>query len=210
MVISGINRVFSMQTPSGGFGYWPGATEPEDWSTAYATHMLLDARKAGYTVPEERLKEVLAWIDTRAAAYERGLGNYDRHSWAHYDGQVQAYFHYVLALANKGKKARILKLISDYPAGAKGEQAEDLYMLKAALYLAGDRRYERDLKTVDASPIGRRVNIELLLDRRRRAMMLSTFFDLFGNDAAGEPLASRAAQGLPVSRRTTNTQELVG
>jgi hypothetical protein len=212
MVISGINRVFSMQTPSGGFGYWPGATEPEDWSTAYATHMLLDARKAGYAVPEERLKEVLAWIDTRAAAYERGLGNYDRHSWAHYDGQVQAYFHYVLALANKGKKARILKLISDYPAGAKGEKAEDLYMLKAALYLAGDRRYEKDLKTVDASPIGteRANSWSFYSDRRRRAMMLSTFFDLFGNDAAGEPLASRVAQGL-VGQPSYyyNTQELV-
>ena len=45
MVLSGINRVLSMQTPSGGFGYWPGATEPLEWATAYATHMLLDAQE---------------------------------------------------------------------------------------------------------------------------------------------------------------------
>ena len=28
MVLAGINRMLSMQTPSGGFGYWPGDTEP--------------------------------------------------------------------------------------------------------------------------------------------------------------------------------------
>ncbi len=212
MVLSGINRVFSMQTPSGGFGYWPGSTEPEDWSTAYATHMLLDAKKAGYALPPDRLNEVLAWIDGRAAQYERGLDKYSKHVYAHYDGQVQAYFHYVLALAGKGKKARILRLISDMPASSKAEQAEDLYMLKAALYLAGDRRYEKDLKTVDASPIvSDRVNSwSFYSDRRRRGLMLSTFFDLFGTDPAGEALAQRVAQSLTgQSSYYYNTQELV-
>jgi uncharacterized protein YfaS (alpha-2-macroglobulin family) len=212
MVLSGINRVFSMQTPAGGFGYWPGSTEPEDWSTAYATHMLLDAKKAGYALPEDRLQEVLTWIDQRALQYERGLDKYSRRGYAYYDGQVQAYFHYVLALAGKGKKARILKLISDMPATTKGEQLEDMYMLKAALYLAGDRRYEKDLKAVDSSPIvADRANYwSFYSDRRRRGMMLSTFFDLFGNDPAGEPLAQRVAQSLVGNPSGYyNTQELV-
>ena len=70
-------------------------------------------------------------------------------------------------------------------------------MLKAALYLAGDRRYEKDLKAVDASPIADdRVNSwSFYSDRRRRGLMLSTFHDLFGNDPAGEPLATRVAEG---------------
>jgi hypothetical protein len=212
MVLAGIARIFSMQTPAGGFGYWPGATEPEDWGTAYATHMLLDAKKLGYAVPEERLRSVIDWIDTRAAAYERGLGKYDRHAVAHYDGQVQAYLHYVLALAGRGKKARIVKLISEYPATAKGEQLEDLYMLKAAFYHAGDRRFAADLKTVDASPIlPERSNYwSFYSDRRRRGMQLSIFFDLFKNDPAGEPLAQRVAQAL-VGQTSSyyTTQELV-
>ena len=37
-----------------------------EWGTAYATHMLLDAKKAGYAVPDDRLQSVLAWIDARA------------------------------------------------------------------------------------------------------------------------------------------------
>jgi hypothetical protein len=211
MVYAGINRVLAMETPSGGFGYWPGATEPLEWATAYATHMLLDAKKAGYAVPDDRLTEVLNWIEGRVAQYERG--EYVAHDkWNHYDEQSEAYLHYVLALAGKGRKARILKLISSIPAGAKGESAEDLYMLKAALYLAGDRRYEKDLKAVDTSPIAEdRVNSwSFYSDRRRRGFMLSTFFDLFGADPAGEPLAQRVAEGLQGQPSYYyNTQELV-
>jgi uncharacterized repeat protein (TIGR01451 family) len=210
-VLSGINRVFSMETPSGGFGYWPGATEPLEWATAYATDMLLDARKRGYAVPEDRMKEVLGWIETRVAQYERGV-QVHHERWNHYDEQSEAYLHFVLARAGKGRKARILNLITQLPAAVTGEQAEDLYLLKAALYLAGDRRFEKDLKAVDTSPIAEdRINSwSFYSDRRRRGLMLSTFFDLFGNDPAGELLATRVAESLVgQSSYYYNTQELV-
>ncbi|HET9991408.1 MAG TPA: alpha-2-macroglobulin family protein, partial [Kofleriaceae bacterium] len=187
MVLAGISRVLSMETPSGGFGYWPGATDPLEWATAYATDMLLDAKKAGYAVPEDRLKEVLGWIDARVTAYERG-DKIVHEPWNHYDEQSEAYLQYVLARANRGKKARIQALINAYPKDAKGEQAEDLYLLKAALYLAGDRRYVADLKAVDSTPIAtERINSwSFYSDRRRRGFQLSVFFELFGADAAGE------------------------
>jgi len=211
MVISGINRILSMETASGGFGYWPGSTEPLEWGTAYATHLLLDAKKAGYAVPDDRMKEVLAWIENRLAQHESGA-RIRRDKWNYYDEQAEAYLHYVLAVAGKGKKGRILALIANMPANPKGEQAEDLYMLKAALYLAGDRRYEANLKTVDASPIKpERINSwSFYSDRRRRGLMLSTFHDLFGNDPKGEVLAQRVADGL-VGQASDyyNTQELV-
>jgi alpha-2-macroglobulin len=210
MVLSGINRIFSMQTPSGGFGYWPGATDPQEWGTAYATHFLLDAKKAGYSIPDDRLAEVITWIEQRAQQRERGV--FQRAAFRYYDEQAESYLHYVLALAGKGKKARILALISQFPANAKGEQAEDVYMLKAALFLAGDRRFERDLKKVDTSPISaERVNSwSFYSDQRRRGLMLSTFFDLFKLDPAGELLAQRVAEGLTGHHSYYyNTQELV-
>ena len=211
MVLAGINRVLSMETPSGGFGYWPGAVEPLEWATAYATDMLLDAKARGYAVPQDRLNEVLAWIDSRVTAYERG-DRVQHERWNHYDEQSEAYLHYVLARAGKGKKARIASLISHMPAAPRGEQAEDLYLMKAALYLAGDHRYEKDLKTVDVSPIAdERINSwSFYSDRRRRGLMLSTFFDLFKNDPAGEALATRVAEALTGQPHWYyNTQELV-
>ena len=198
MVLSGIQRVFTMQTPSGGFAYWPGGTEPYDWATAYATHMLLDAKKLGYAVPEDRLKEVLAWIDTRVGEFERGDRVTPDPYHGEYNAQSEAYLHYVLALAGRGKKARILTLISDLKKVKTGEVDEEEYMLKAALYLSGDRRYEKDLKNPDASPLDHsRVNSwSFYSDLRRRGFMLSTFQDLFGADPAGELLAQRVAEGL--------------
>jgi uncharacterized protein YfaS (alpha-2-macroglobulin family) len=211
MVLAGINRMFSMETPSGGFGYWPGSTEPLEWATAYATDTLLDARQRGYGVPEDRLNSVLAWIEGRVSAYERGE-KIVHAKWNFYDEQSEAYLHYVLARAGKAKKARILALISKVPGNARGEQLEDLYLLKAALHLAGDRRYDRELKAPDTSPIaGDRVNsYSFYSDRRRRGLMLSTFFDLFGKDPAGELLATRVAESLSARPSAYyNTQELV-
>ncbi|MEO6774066.1 MAG: MG2 domain-containing protein [Kofleriaceae bacterium] len=212
MVLAGINRVLAMETPSGGFGYWPGATDPLEWATAYATDMLLDAKQAGYAVPEDRLEEVLGWIDARVTAYERG-DKIVHEPWNHYDEQSEAYLHYVLARAHRGKKARIQALIDASPKAAKGEQAEDLYLLEAALYLSGDRRYAADLKAVDSTPIAsERINSwSFYSDRRRRGFQLSVFFELFGADPAAEPLAERVAESLASepSWGYYNTQELV-
>src|SRR5262249_40143497 len=157
------------------------------------------------------LKEVLGWIDARVTQYERGE-KIQHERWNHYDEQSEAYLHYVLAKAGRGKKGRIQALITGTPAGAKGEEAEDLYMLKAPLSPAGDRRYTNDLKAVDTTPIApERINSwSFHSDRRRRAEQLSIFFDVLGADAAGELLATRVAESLatePSSYYTT--QELV-
>ncbi len=208
MVMAGLNRILSMQTPSGGFGYWPGNPEPVAWGTAYATHMLLDAQKLKYPVPQDRLDDALAWMGQELNREEGSVKD------DHYGEEAEPYMHYVLAMAGKGRKARVQKLIDELAAkkALTGEQREHEHLLKAALYLSGDRRYEKELRTPDLSPVTdeRRNNWSFYSDRRRRGMMLSTFQDLFGNDAAGEPLANQVAQALQGhSSYWYTTQELV-
>ncbi len=203
-VLYGVERVFSMQTPAGGFGYWPGASEPTAWGTAYAVHMLLDAQKLKYPVSNERLQDALQWM-------ERELNKNKKTS---YWRDAEAYMHYVLALAKKGRKARMLKLIDKIKGEtAKRRQArEDLYLLKAGLYHMGDHRFEKDLKRPDTSPIERkRYNgWSFYSDRRARGLMLSTFADLFGSVPEGEPLANLVASALRGKRSGWyTTQELV-
>ena len=208
MVMAGVHRLLSMQTPSGGLSYWPGGTEPYAWGTAYATHLLLDAQKLGYPVPQDRLDEILKWIEEETGRIERGER---RHAWYDEGHGAEPYLHYVLALAGKGQKARIQRLVDQAPARRDGEWQERLYMLQAALWLAGDRRYEKDLRTPDVSPVSdeRRNSWSFYSDRRRRGFMLSTFQDLFGNDPAGEPLAARVAEALRQPSGWYTTQELV-
>ncbi len=207
MVMAGLSRVLSMQTPSGGFGYWPGSTEPVAWGTAYATHMLLDAQKLKYPVPQDRLEDALAWMGQELNRKEGGARD------SVYGHEAEPYMHYVLALAGKGRKARAQKLV-DALARKKaftGEEREHEHLLKAALYLAGDRRYEQDLRNPDLSPVTneRKNSWSFYSDRRRRGLMLSTFQDLFGNDAAGEALANQVAQALQGPSHGYTTQELV-
>lgn len=212
MVMAGVNRILSMQTGSGGFAYWPGESEATPWGTAYATHLLLDAQKLRYPVPEERVKDALEWIERELTTrYESGRR--ESASWYHWEN-AEAYLQYVLAVGGRGRKARIEKLIQEVAPKARSssEHGEQLYMLKAALYLAGDRRYEGELKNPDVSPIAtkRENSWSFYSDRRRRGFMLSTFTDLFGDDPAGEKLAELVAESLRGhSSGWYTTQELV-
>ncbi|QSQ18707.1 DUF11 domain-containing protein [Pyxidicoccus parkwayensis] len=213
MVLAGINRVLSMQTPSGGFAYWPGQTEPVEWGTAYAAHLLLDAQKLKYPVPQDRLDDALTWMGN-ALNNQEGRANRQHGT---YSESSEAYMHYVLSLGGKGRKARMQKMVEVLAERAKkaplsGEDREEDYMLKAGLWLAGDRRYEKELRNPDLSPITdeRKNDWSFYSDRRRRGFMLSTFQDLFGNDAAGEPLAQMVAEALQShSSNWYTTQELV-
>lgn len=54
-VAAAIRRLGLMQMSSGGMGYWPGATNVDEWSTSYAGHFMLEARAAGFDVPQAML-----------------------------------------------------------------------------------------------------------------------------------------------------------
>ncbi|MBD3421598.1 MAG: hypothetical protein GF398_15895 [Chitinivibrionales bacterium] len=58
-----INRLQSFRT-GGGFTYWPRSRyynyEVSDWGSSYAGHFLIEARKAGYHVPEDLFDH---WLD---------------------------------------------------------------------------------------------------------------------------------------------------
>ncbi|NCC25598.1 MAG: alpha-2-macroglobulin family protein, partial [Deltaproteobacteria bacterium] len=63
MVQTGIMRLVGMQTYEGGFAPWPGSTEPDPWVSIYATHFLLEADRAGYTVFPTVLDQALTWLE---------------------------------------------------------------------------------------------------------------------------------------------------
>lgn len=192
MVQAGIDRLVSMKTASGGFAYWPGGVEPTRWGTAYATHLLLDAQKAGFAVPSTAVDDAIAWMEQDLNA---GGGSYS--DWGGY-GEAEPYMQFVLALAGKGRKARLQQLIDERAGAKRGERAEQLYMLQAGLYLAGDRRHEAALKNPDLSDLDpkRDNSWTYYSDRRRRGFVLATFVDLFGPDPAGQPLAELVARSL--------------
>lgn len=205
MVMTGIRRILSMQTPEGGFAYWPGGREPVAWGTAYALHLLLDARELRYDVPPDRIDEALGWV-------ERSLDTRAMPGGVTVEPNTQAYLHLVLARSGRGRKAAASRLLETLTARAGSRDvAEARFMAQAALYLAGDRRHETALRTLDVSAVDRaRLNDwSFFSDRRRRGFMLATYVDLFGRSDEAEPLAQRVADALAGGRSADyTTQEL--
>ena len=61
---AGVDRLFMMQTESGGFGYWPGNKNPHKMGTLYAMAALSIAKKNGVDVPEERMQNSVSYIQS--------------------------------------------------------------------------------------------------------------------------------------------------
>ena len=97
-ITTAINRLLSFQSAGGGLTYWPGSDDrPDEWSTSYAGHFLLEARNRGYELPAGFLD---GWL-----RYQRRMANNwtraEKKRWWHSSELTQAYRLYTLALAGK-------------------------------------------------------------------------------------------------------------
>jgi uncharacterized protein YfaS (alpha-2-macroglobulin family) len=196
MAHAGVDRILSMQTPVGGFSYWPGGSDPAFWSTAYATHVLMLAQKAKLDAPQKRIDAAVAYLENEVAnRLESAPGNV----WT---SEGEAYAHYVLALAGKGRKARIEKLLAEL--GKPDWQswygkAEARFLLNAALFAAGDRRAEAALRQVPTDAVGTRRSNDwsFYSDGRARGLMLVVLIEQLGaSDALVSTVADRVASYL--------------
>ena len=89
-VKAALDRLRSFQTSDGGFGYWPGDDDSNDWVTNYGGHFVLEAKAAGYLPPPGMLESWTRFQSRRARAWAAGPGRAEL---------VQAYRLYTLALA---------------------------------------------------------------------------------------------------------------
>ncbi len=104
-----IERLKLFQTAEGGFTYWPGTGNPDQWATSFAGHFLLEAKSKGYTIPQNLLddwtkfqrKASRLW-DAKMPAY--GFGSQESHDLN------QAYRLYTLALAGSPDNASMNRL----------------------------------------------------------------------------------------------------
>lgn len=120
MIKAGIDRLFSMQTSSGGLGYWPGATEPNRYGSVYALHFLAFVqRERELPVPEENFKALQKYVRLvgNETSDESDSGLY-----------LRAYAHYVLAITGDAEALKQIERFDaiDLPSSAR-------YLLAAAL-----------------------------------------------------------------------------
>ena len=111
-----IRSVQALQLYDGSFTTWPGEAWTSPWTSVYATHFLLEAKKAGFSFPEEVLTAAMNWLKqtlSREDAPEADEGKQIN--------TTKAYAAYVLALAEEAPLGWMMHLADNidslYPSG---------------------------------------------------------------------------------------------
>jgi alpha-2-macroglobulin len=120
---AGIDRLFSMQTGSGGLGGWPGASQPYPYGSVYALHFLtLVKNDREYDVPDKSLEALQKFV-RRVAGVEDDLNSSSLYR--------RAYAIYVLALGGDLDAIKQVRRFDDVvlPRASR-------YLLAAALALS--------------------------------------------------------------------------
>lgn len=175
----------NFQSPDGGFGYWPGDRQSDEWTTSYAGHFLLKAADAGYLIPSGMMQQ---W-----KSFQRNKAN----NWAPSTTQFygadlnQAYRLFVLALA-KAPETGAMNRLREF----KYISPEAKWRLAAAYQLAGQNSAANAL----ISGLGyefkevNRWNVTYGSPLRNEAMVLETLTLMNKRSVADNLLNKMAAQ----------------
>ncbi len=131
-----IDKYSSYQTTSGGFAYWPGGGSPHEWGSSYAGHFMIEAKKAGYAVPDSLYNAWLSWQKQQAGQWTQSNET---------SAKTQAYRLYTLALAGEGDIGAMNRLNSlDYSGST-----ETLMLAAAYAVLGHDSTADTVLDNLD-------------------------------------------------------------
>ena len=134
-----ITKIVGMQMSDGAFAYWPGGDYSNSWSTVYASHFLVEAKKAGYAVPEQTLNsafQALRKIARERTTYDYSFYDYNRITVKRIADKSAVYALYVLALAGQAEQS----LMSYYRTSPSLLTTDTRYLLGGAYALIGDRK----------------------------------------------------------------------
>lgn len=134
-----IAKISSMQRDDGAFDYWPGGGYVNGWTSVYATHFLVEAKKAGYQVPEGTLTAAVNSLYPTARSNETYEYHYQENSAVRVKriaNKNTIYALYVLALAGKPERS----IMNFYRANTALLSGDTRYLLGGAYALSGDRK----------------------------------------------------------------------
>jgi len=186
MVAAGIRRLATMQTYNGSFSMWPYGATTEPWGTVYATHFLVEAKRAGHDVPQPMLDRALAYISTDAKA----KSDYDAIEL----GRV-VYSLYVLARAGKADLGT-MDYIREHQLSRLESHSRAL--LAAAYASTGNPKLIELLaaNVRDADAVQRQTGWNFDSIIRNRAMLLLALLDASPNDPRIPALVERLTREI--------------
>ena len=147
-ITSGITKLESMLMSNNYFSYWPGGTYVNPWSSIYASHFLVEARKAGYEVADRVYDAILEGLRTRAKFSPDTEGN-NNAKQVRTDIALATYASYVLAAAGQPDRGTMHYLKN---RGASGLSDYSHFQLAGAFALSGELETALSMLPVSVSP----------------------------------------------------------
>ncbi len=209
-ITAGITKLESMLTSQNHFSYWPGGRYINHWSSVYASHFLVEARKAGYQVSDRVYSAMLQGLKEQA---KQLIGGVDRSEIQkidksnRYEVARAVYACYVLAAAEAPEKGvmhylknNLLSGLTDYSqfqlAGAyalSGELETALSMLPMSV--SSQNEGHRETGTNFDSPV------------RSQAIILDVLAEVNENHPSIPTLVSNLSDAAAQRKRWGTTQE---
>lgn len=135
-VIEAIRKIKMRQLYNGAVTLWDGGGREDWWTTVYAAHFLLEARKAGFEVDNSLLSTMLNYINNKLKNRETITYYYNRDQQRKIAPKEVAYGLYVLALAGRTN----VPAMNYYKANTSLLALDSRYLLAAAYASAGDKK----------------------------------------------------------------------
>lgn len=201
-----IHKLQSMQLSNGALSYWPDGEEESWWGSVYATHFLLEARKAGYEVNATTITHLLEYLKFKLQKRETEMLYYNTNQSRRIASKEIAYSLYVLALAGEPQPTAM-----NYYKGNAGMLAIDSkYLLAAAFTLSGQPQGAQQI--LPASYSGEQSNQafggSFYSYVRDEGLALSALMDIDPTNAQVGPMARQVSEYLQ-QQKYLNTQENV-
>jgi uncharacterized protein YfaS (alpha-2-macroglobulin family) len=191
----GIAKLESMQLESGAFAYWPGGSYVSEWGSIYASHFLVEARKAGYSVSDNVYKKMI--VSLKEMIKREADNNYNL--------QQQVYASYVLSLAGETPKSVIQYLKENR---VKELSLYSQFQLAGCFGLSGDLSGAMSLLPTQIHPqtMERDTGGNFNSSVRANAIILDILTQLFPNNPAVPVLVKDLSDSAKAGRWYT-TQE---
>lgn len=203
-VQQGINILQSMQMYNGALMYWPGGGYESWWGTIYATHFMLEAKKAGYDVDEKVLSKSYGYMKNMLKQKKTFVYYYNSNLSKEMASKEVFYSMYVLALAGKAE----VSTMNYYKANLSIVPLDGKYLLAMSYLVAGDRKsYEKLLPSEFAGEESKPTfGGSFYSPIRDRAIALNCLLESDPNNPQIGQLAQQLSEMMK-TRRYMNTQE---
>jgi hypothetical protein len=197
LVQAGIRRIATMQLPGGGFSLWQGEQTVHPWASVYATHFLVEARRAGHPVEDGLYRNALNWL----AGEVKAKGTYGSEEL-----ERTAYGLYVLSRAAKADLGTMDFLRQKQ---MKNLSPESRALLAAAYTAAGNPRAAQSLtgNLGEVQEIQRQTGGNFDSAIRNRALLLLALMDADPRNPKIPALVDRLARDARTDAWWTTQEE---